>query len=139
MGESDNGRPTPTAFHANANRPQGCNALAAMGADAILLPRATPAETYPRWQLVLRANAVTSCAYVISVNRPGTRSNGIIGGPSMVAGPTGEVLLETTDPVATVTLEKAVLERARRGYPGYLDVRPMIYERAWRQAGKSAN
>lgn len=118
----------------DANRPQGCNALAAMGADAILLPRATPEETYPRWRLVLRANAVTSCAYVISVNRPGTRSQGVIGGPSMVAGPSGEVLLETRDPVATITLEKSVLARARQEYPGYLDVRADVYARAWRAA-----
>lgn len=118
----------------DANRPQGCNALAAMGADAILIPRATPAETYPRWRLVLRANAVTSCAYVVSVNRPGTRSQGVIGGPSMVAGPSGEVLLETLDPVATITLEKSVLARARQEYPGYLDVRADVYARAWRAA-----
>lgn len=123
----------------DANRPQGCNALAAMGAEVILLPRATPAETYPRWRLVLRANAVTSCAYVVSVNRPGTRSQGIIGGPSMVADPSGEVLLETRDPVATVSLEKAVLERARKEYPGYLDVRADVYARAWREAREGRN
>ena len=122
----------------DANRPQGCNALAAMGAEAILLPRATPAETYARWRLVLRANAVTSCAYVVSVNRPGTRSQGVIGGSSMVAGPAGDVLIETTDPVATVTLERSVLARARKNYPGYLDVRPKVYERAWRQARKGS-
>lgn len=115
----------------DANRPQGCNALAAMGAEVLVVPRATPAATYPRWRLVLRADAVTSCAYVVSVNRPGARSGGIIGGPSMVSDPSGEVLLETTDPVAVVTLERAVLERARRQYPGYLDVRADVYERAW--------
>ncbi|MDE3262759.1 MAG: carbon-nitrogen hydrolase family protein [Acidobacteriota bacterium] len=116
----------------DANRPQGCNALAAMGAEVILVPRATPAESYERWRLVLRAGAVTSCAWVVSVNRPGIRSGGIIGGPSMVSGPSGEVLLETKDPVAVVTLEKDALERARRQYPGYLDVRADIYGRAWR-------
>ncbi len=123
----------------DANRPQGCNALAAMGAEVILLPRATPAETYARWQLVLRANAVTSCAYVVSVNRPGTRSQGVIGGPSMVAGPAGDVLLETRDPVATITLEKSVLGRARKEYPGYLDVCADVYERAWREAGEGGD
>ena len=51
----------------------------------------------------------------------------------MVSGPAGEVLLETTDPVAIVTLERAALERARRQYPGYLDVRAKVYERAWRE------
>ncbi len=122
----------------DANRPQGCNSLAAMGAEVILLPRATPAETYPRWRLVLRADAVTSCAYLVSVNRPGTRSTGIIGGPSMVAGPAGDVLLETADPVALVTLDKAVLARARKEYPGYLDVRPEVYEKAWQQVRKAS-
>ena len=105
-----------------------------MGADVILIPRATPAETYARWRLVLRANAVTSCAYVISVNRPGTRSGSVIGGPSVAIGPTGDVLLETTDPVAAVTLERQALEAARKEYPGYLDVRADVYADAWRRA-----
>ncbi len=122
----------------DANRPQGCNALAAMGADVILLPRATPEETYRRWRLVLRANAITSCAYVVSVNRPETGSEGVIGGPSMVAGPSGEVLIETRDPVAAVSLQRTALERARNEYPGYLDVRADIYQRAWRQARDGA-
>ena len=117
----------------DANRPQAYSALAAMGADVILIPRATPAETWARWRLVLRAAAVTSCAYVISVNRPGTRSGGVIGGPSVVIGPTGDVLLETTDPVAAVTLERSVLDAARGEYPGYLDVRADVYEEAWRR------
>lgn len=118
----------------DVNRPQGCNSLAAMGAEVILVPRATPTATYRRWRLVLRADAVTSCAYVVSVNRPATRSGGVIGGPSMVSDPSGEVLLETTDPVAIVTPDRSALERARRQYPGYLDVRAEVYERAWRDA-----
>lgn len=118
----------------DVNRPQGCNALAAMGAEAILVPRATPPETYPRWRMVLRANAVTSCAYVVSVNRPGDRSGGVIGGPSLAIAPSGEVLLETTDPVAVVTLERRALAAARQEYPGYLDVRTDVYEDAWRRA-----
>ncbi len=117
----------------DANRPQACSALAAMGADVILVPRATPAETWARWRLVLRAAAVTSCAYVISVNRPGSRSDGFIGGPSVAISPTGDVLLETTDPVAAVTLGREVLDAARREYPGYLDVRADVYEEAWRR------
>ena len=119
----------------DVNRPQGCNALAAMGAEVILVPRATPPETYPRWRLVLRANAVTSCAYVISVNRPTSGSDRVIGGSSIAIGPSGNVFLETTDPVAVVTLERAALEAAREEYPGYLDVRAEVYEEAWRRAG----
>lgn len=120
----------------DVNRPQGCNALAAMGAAAILVPRATPPETWARWELVLRANAVTSCAWVISVNRPGARSGGVIGGPSIAIGPSGDILLETTDPVAVATLERAALDAARKEYPGYLDVRTDVYEDAWRRTGR---
>ena len=43
------------------NRPAGCHLLGALGAELILGPRATPTETYQRWRLVLRANAVTGC------------------------------------------------------------------------------
>jgi len=118
----------------DVNRPQGCNALGAMGAEVLLVPRATPPETWARWELVLRANAVTSCAYVISVNRAGTRSGGVIGGPSVAIGPNGDVLLETVEPVAVVTLGRGALDAARGDYPGYLDVRSPVYEDAWRRA-----
>ena len=50
----------------------------------------------------------------------------------------GDVLLETTDPVAIVTLEKAVLGHARKEYPGYLDVRSEVYERAWRHVRETS-
>lgn len=123
----------------DANRPQGCNALAAMGAQVILVPRATPPETWARWELVLRANAVTSCAYVISVNRPGARSGGVIGGPSVAIGPNGDILVKTTDPVAVVTLQRAALEAARQEYPGYLDVRSEVYEAAWKRAAEASS
>ena len=81
-------------------------------------------------------NAVTSCAYVISVNRPG-EPGGPIGGPSLAIAPSGEVLLETDVAVATVTLEKAALTAAHDEYPGYLDVRADLYERGWRQVKRS--
>lgn len=119
----------------DVNRPQGSGALAAMGAAAVLVPRATPPETWARWELVLRANAVTSCAYVVSVNRPGARSGGVIGGPSVAIDPNGDVLLETNEPVVVATLERAALDAARRAYPGYLGVRSRVYADAWGRAG----
>jgi len=117
----------------DVNRPQGVSAVAALGAEAILMPRATPPESYPRWRRVLRANAVTSCAYGISVNR----LDAVMGGPSIAIGPSGDVLLETTDPVAVVTITRAALEAARREYPGYLDVRADVYEKAWRRVARA--
>jgi predicted amidohydrolase len=113
------------------NRPEGSHLLGAAGAEAILVPRATEPGTYARWQLVFRANALTSAAYVLSVNRPSPEDGVSLGGPSVAVGPDGTVLLETTDPVGFVTLERAAVRRARRDYPGYLPVRAELYAEAW--------
>lgn len=115
------------------NRPQGSHLLGAMGAHAILAPRATDAGTWARWRTVLVANAMTSCAYVLSVNRPAPEQGVPLGGPSLAVGPSGEVLLETSDPVAIVTVESGAVARAKRAYPGYLPVYAGLYAEAWRQ------
>lgn len=115
----------------DANRPQGCHLLGAQGAEAILLPRATPRGTYARWRLVLRANAVTTCAYVVSVNRPGPEPGTEMGGASLAIAPDGEVLVETEAPLALVEIERAAVREARGEYPGYLPVRSDLYQRAW--------
>ncbi len=97
----------------------------------MLAPRATPPESYERWRTVIRANAVTAAVYLVSVNRPVSEGVASIGGPSLVVHPSGEVLAESTDPVCVVGLEQAAVERARKDYPGYLDVRADLYARAW--------
>jgi predicted amidohydrolase len=121
------------------NRPEGCHLLGAMGAEAILAPRATPPETWERWRLVLRANAVTSTAYVLSVNRPAPEGGTPIGGPSLAVDPFGQVLVETTDPVAVVTLDRDVVRRARGSYPGYLPERASLYAEAWRRVASESS
>ena len=113
------------------NRPEGSHLLGAQGAEAILAPRATELRTYPRWQLVFRANALTSCAYVLSVNRPGPEEGVLIGGPAIAVDPNGRILLETTDGLALVTLDRVVIAQARIDYPGYLPVRAQLYAKAW--------
>ena len=120
----------------DVNRPTGFQLLSAQGAEAVFAPRCTPPQTYERWRLVLRANAVTSCAYVISANRPAPTADGLIGGPSIAIGPSAEVLVETTDPLAMVTLDRRVVRAARAEYPGYLKVYPQLYARGWREVGE---
>ena len=115
----------------DVNRPQGSHLLAAQAVEVILAPRATERRTYDRWLTVFRANALTSAAYVLSVNRPAPEQGVLIGGPSVVVAPDGSVLLETTDPLAVVTLDRAAIERARVEYPGYLAVRAELYAAAW--------
>lgn len=113
------------------NRPEGSHLLGAQGARVILAPRATELATYDRWRVVFQANALTSCAYVLSVNRPRPEQDVLIGGSSIAVDPNGQVILETTDPVGVVTLHQNVLDTAKVAYPGYLSVRSDVYAEAW--------
>jgi N-carbamoylputrescine amidase len=130
--------PVGVQLCSDVNRPAGTNTLAACGAEAILCPRCTPTDSYPRWRLVLQANAVTSAAYVISVNRPRPEGGVPIGGASIAVAPDGAVLAETTDPLAIVSLDRSVVQRARLDYPGYLPVRASLYAAGWARAARAS-
>ena len=54
----------------------------------------------------------------------------------MVVDPFGEVILETTDPLAMVSLRRETVRAARVEYPGYLRTYPDLYARGWGQVGK---
>jgi N-carbamoylputrescine amidase len=127
------GMPIGVQICSDNNRPEGSHLLGAEGTEAILIPRATEERTYQRWKVVFRANALTSCAYVLSVNRPAPEDGVLIGGPSIAVDPNGAVLLETTDPIGIVTLDSAVIRKARADYPGYLPVRARLYADAWQE------
>ena len=79
------------------------------------------------------ANAMTSGAYVLSVARPREELGVPLGGPSFAVAPTGDVLVETTDPIAVVDLDRAVVEEARARYPGYLATRADLYAEGWKR------
>jgi len=121
----------------DVQRPTLCNLLGARGVELIVAPRATPPESFERWRTVLRANAVTSAAYVVSVNRPAGRGGDAMGGPSIAIDPDGSVRVETTEPVHTVALPRSAVTAARESYPGYLAVRADLYARAWASVGGS--
>ncbi len=125
------GLPIGLQVCSDANRPEGSHLLGAMGVQAILIPRATEERTYQRWKIVFRASALTSCCYILSVNRPDPEAGVLIGGPSVAVDPSGQVLAETTDAIAIVTLESRVVSAARIAYPGYLPVRARLYADAW--------
>lgn len=120
----------------DVNRPQGFQLLAAQGVEVVLAPRATPPETYDRWRMILRANAVMSGAYLVSVNRPRPEAGASIGGPSLAISPAGDVLVETTEPVRVVTLERGSVTDAAREYPGYLKRFPHVYARGWSEIAR---
>jgi predicted amidohydrolase len=125
------GLPIGVQVCSDTNRPEGSHLLGAQGAEAILIPRATEEKTYQHWKIVFRANALTSCSYVLSVNRPDPEEGVLIGGPSVAVDPSGTVMVETTDQVAIVTLESRVVREARTAYPGYLPIRARLYADAW--------
>ena len=127
------GMPVGVQICSDNNRPEGSHLLGAEGAEVILIPRATEERTYQRWKIVFRANALTSCAYVLSVTRPSPEDGVLIGGPSIAVDPNGGVLLETTDAIGIVALDSAVIRKARVDYPGYLPVRARLYADAWRE------
>ena len=81
------GMPIGIQVCSDNNRPEGSHLLGALGAEAILVPRASEEKTYQRWKIVFRANALTSTAYVLSVNRPDPEAGVLIGGPSVAVDP----------------------------------------------------
>jgi predicted amidohydrolase len=116
----------------DVNRPEGSLLLGALGAEVIVCPRATEAATFPRWKIVLTANALTSCTYVVSVPRPQPEFGVPLGGPSFAVAPTGDVLVESTEPMTVVRLDRDVVDQVRRRYPGYLPVRADLYAEGWK-------
>lgn len=127
------GLPIGIQICSDTNRPEGAHLLGALGAEAILIPRATEEKTYQDWKVVFRASALTSAAYVLSVNRPDPEHGVLIGGPSVAIDPNGRAVVETTDRLALVTLDHAVIEAARVDYPGYLPIRAGLYAEAWNE------
>ncbi|HET9497238.1 MAG TPA: hypothetical protein VFP83_02845, partial [Candidatus Limnocylindria bacterium] len=69
--------------------------------------------------------------YVLSVNRPDPEAGVLLGGPSVAIDPSGTPIVETTDRMALVTLEREEITRARVAYPGYLPVWPDLYAAGW--------
>jgi len=131
------GLPIGVQLCSDTNRPEGSHLLGAQGAMAIVNPRSSEERTYQRWKPVWRANAMTSCCYLLSVNRPHPEAGVLIGGPSVVFDPNGALLLETTDPLALVTLDAKVVADSRLGYPGHLPIRARLYADAWAEIAVS--
>ena len=125
------GVPMGIQICSDINRPAGTHILAAQGAEVILGPRSTEQITYEKWRPVFQANALTGSCYVLSVNRPSPEDGVLIGGPSIAVAPNGEVILETTDPVGIITIDRNVVHKARKEYPGYLAIPSDLYAKAW--------
>ena len=74
---------------------------------------------------------------MLSVNRPGPEAGVLIGGPSIVVDPQGEVVVEADEALTVVDLDLAAVERARAGYPGYLARPADVYAAGWSALGSA--
>jgi N-carbamoylputrescine amidase len=95
-------------------------AYAQCGVHAVLAPRATAADTTPKWLAGGVVAAVRSGAYCLSSNR--VDPTGACGGVGWVISPDGDVLATTSaaEPFVTVEIRLAAAVAARASYPRYV-------------------
>lgn len=97
--------------------PELARALVDAGAEVLVAPAAWVAgeRKVDHWRTLVRARAIENTAFVLAVGQPGPRYTG----HSLVVDPWGEVLVEAGDgpEVLTATLDRAVLDEARRTNP----------------------
>ena len=97
-----------------------------MGADLIVVPRATPVSTLHRWKTAVQMAAVVSGCYVASSNRAGEEEGIDFGGLGWIVDPSGVVIAETSadEPVVATDIYRSVSAHAKREYPCYVEELP---------------
>lgn len=97
--------------------PELARALVDRGAEVLVVPAAWLAGPLKvdHWRTLVRARAIENTAWVLAVGQPAPRYTG----HSLVVDPMGEVLAEAGEEpgVVRATLEREVLDRARRTNP----------------------
>jgi N-carbamoylputrescine amidase len=97
-------------------------ALGRSGAHLVATPRCTPVETLDKWLAGGRACAVVAGAWSLSSNSAEPEHGGL----GWAVDPEGEVVATTSRaaPFATVELDFAAVESAKRHYPRYVPELP---------------
>jgi deaminated glutathione amidase len=105
--------------------------LTLRGARVLLVPAAfTLATTRDHWEVLLRARAIESQAFVVAPNQIGRSGAGTqAGGRSMIVDPWGLVLAQAHDEETSIAadLDLASLERIRARMPSLANRRPEAY------------
>jgi predicted amidohydrolase len=111
--------------------PELFSALAVQGARAFALPAAfTLATTRDHWDVLVRARAIESQAFVVAANQIGTHPPDLrSGGRSLIVDPWGVVLAQAPDSETHVVaeLDLAAQEGVRRKLPSLANRRPQAY------------
>jgi predicted amidohydrolase len=97
--------------------PELARRLVDAGAEVLLVPAAWVAgpRKVDHWRTLVRARAIENTVFVVAVGQPGPRYSG----HSLAVDPLGDVLVEAGehDEVLAATLERSVLDEARRTNP----------------------
>lgn len=118
--------------------PEAARLTALAGAEVLLYPTAIgtwtgesdlAARQHDAWHTVQRAHAVANGVFVAAVNRVGQEDELRFWGRSFAAAPDGRVLAQAGEgeEVLVVTLDRAEIERQRRGWPFLRDRRVDAY------------
>lgn len=94
-----------------------------MGADLIVVPRATPRPSTRRWRTAVSMAAIVSGCWVASSNRGGRDADGQeFGGRGWILDPYGDVVVQTSpvEPVVTAEIDPGRVRAAQREYPCYV-------------------
>ena len=94
-----------------------------MGADLIVVPRATPRPSTRRWRTAVSMAAIVSGCWVASSNRGGRDTHGQeFGGSGWIVDPYGDIVAQTSpvEPVVTAEIDPERARRAQKEYPCYV-------------------
>ena len=125
------GLPIGMAICYDLRFPELFGALAAAGAKAFTLPSAfTLATTRDHWDVLVRARAIETAAFLIAANQVGEHPGGLrSGGRSMIVDPWGVVLAQAPDLETHIVadLDEAAQADMRRRLPVLEHRRPGAY------------
>ena len=103
--------------------PELARLLVTRGAEVLVVPSAWVAgpRKVDHWRTLVRARAIENTCFVVAAAQPGPRYSG----HSLVVDPQGDVLAEAgqEETVLHATLDRAVLEQARRTNPSLANLR----------------
>lgn len=107
-------------------------ALADRGANVVALPSAfTERTTRDHWEVLVRARAIETGAFVVAANQFGEHPGGVrTGGRSLIVAPWGEVLARAGDDAPEILfaeLDPAAVAEAREALPVRALRRPEVY------------
>lgn len=111
--------------------PEGARALALMGAELIIAPTASGANSEDLWQRAISANALFNGLYIVRANRTGKEKKVSFYGSSFCADPVGDIVagpLGESDGVLICELDKSAVIWARKMWPFFADRKPEMYK-----------